>query len=136
MNFLQRLSFKFRQFMYGRYGTDQLTIAMLILSIVLFIASRISGVGFINYIGLGVLAICYFRMFSKNTSARYKENQKFMKLWGPMGRGLSGFLARRKDHTHAYYKCPNCKLRVRVPRGKGKIKIKCPECKTEFIKKT
>lgn len=27
--------------------------------------------------------------------------------------------------------CPSCNSRLRVPKGKGKIKIKCPKCNSE-----
>ena len=33
-------------------------------------------------------------------------------------------------------KCPNCGQKIRVPRHKGKICIKCPKCRIEFVKKT
>ena len=32
--------------------------------------------------------------------------------------------------------CPGCRQVVRVPRGKGKINIRCPKCNRQFIKKT
>lgn len=28
--------------------------------------------------------------------------------------------------------CPDCNTRLRVPKDKGKIKVKCPKCSTEF----
>lgn len=28
--------------------------------------------------------------------------------------------------------CPKCSSRLRVPKGKGKIKITCPKCKADF----
>ena len=34
------------------------------------------------------------------------------------------------------YKCPTCKRKVRVPKGKGKISIHCPKCDTYFIKRS
>ncbi len=37
---------------------------------------------------------------------------------------------------YKYYKCPKCKTELRVPKGKGKIKIKCPKCQEQFIKRT
>ena len=38
--------------------------------------------------------------------------------------------------TYRFFKCPQCKQTVRVPKGRGKICITCPKCKTEFIKKS
>lgn len=32
--------------------------------------------------------------------------------------------------------CPNCDSRLRVPKGKGKIKITCPKCKMDFQSET
>lgn len=54
---------------------------------------------------------------------------------------LARKLKREKDHAsqlkdYRFFTCPTCKQKVRVPRGKGKIKIHCPRCKNDFIKKT
>ena len=34
--------------------------------------------------------------------------------------------------AYKHLKCPECGQRVRVPRGKGKIRVRCPQCKTKF----
>ena len=39
----------------------------------------------------------------------------------------------RKEYR--FYRCPVCKKELRVPRGKGKIRIKCP-CGNAFTKRT
>ena len=38
--------------------------------------------------------------------------------------------------NYRFYKCPQCKQKVRVPKGRGKICITCPKCRTEFVKKS
>ena len=127
----------FRRFMAGRYGSDPLNNALLILGIVLIIVARILGWAWMNVFILALLCLCYFRMFSRNIQARYAENEKFMRWWRPVSywiRGAEGRFADRK--THCYFKCPECGQRLRVPKGKGKIMITCPHCHTKFDRKT
>lgn len=58
-------------------------------------------------------------------STREKVRTKWNKLTGSHG-----------DSTHRIYKCPTCGQKVRVPKGKGKISIHCPNCNCNFIKRT
>jgi glutaredoxin 3 len=32
--------------------------------------------------------------------------------------------------------CPNCRQSLRLPRGKGKLKITCPRCRHEMVRET
>ena len=126
-----------RNFMMGRYGGDQLSIALLIFSVVLSVVLRFVPVPFVGLVVYLPLIWCLFRMMSRNYSARRAENQVFLKFWNPVSGGVKGFVARRKDSkTHRYFHCPGCKAWVRVPKGKGKISITCPKCRKEFIKTT
>ncbi|MDY3617715.1 hypothetical protein [Agathobaculum sp.] len=130
MNFLRRM-------MYGRYGGDQLNNALLVLAMVLMLLRALTGWAFLGMMALALLILCYFRMFSRNIQARYSENQWFMQRWMPVKQAIKGVKTRFSDRkTHCYYKCPQCKKRLRVPRGRGKIEITCPECHTRFVKKT
>jgi uncharacterized paraquat-inducible protein A len=42
--------------------------------------------------------------------------------------------AQRK--TYAFFRCPKCRQRVRVPKGRGRICITCPKCRTEFTRRS
>ena len=35
-----------------------------------------------------------------------------------------------------YYRCPQCGITTRIPKGKGKNKITCPKCGNTFIRKS
>ena len=127
--------------MVGRYGMDQLTNAMLVLSMVLLVVALFFGNSIVNTIlwTLAVLLLVagYYRIFSKKTSQRYQENQKYLRLRNRITgrfRSMKERLKQRK--THRFFKCPQCGATVRVPKGKGKIKITCPKCKTAFVRNT
>lgn len=127
--------------MVGRYGVDQLTNAMLVLSMVLLVVALFFGNSIVNTIlwTLAVLLLVagYYRIFSKKTSQRYQENQKYLRLRNRITgrfRSMKERLKQRK--THRFFKCPQCGATVRVPKGKGKIKITCPKCKTAFVRNT
>ena len=126
-----------RKIMMGRYGTDQLSIALLVLYFLMSVAARAANLYVIMLISYIPLALCFYRMLSRNTSRRYRENVQFLKYWDPIRLWFYHTANKMKDlKTHRYYKCPKCSNTLRVPRGKGKISITCPVCRTEFVKKT
>ncbi len=128
---------RLRRWMAGRYGTDQLSVALLILYAVLYFTAQLTRFAPLAWISIIPFVLCVYRMFSRNISQRYRENTVFMKYWGPIAGWFKRLGAMARDRkTHRYFKCPNCSGKLRVPRGKGKIAITCPVCKTEFIKKT
>ena len=128
---------KFQRFMIGRYGADEFarfisTMIMVCLVLSIFTKGRL-----FYWIGILLIIYSYFRMFSKNISARYAENQKFLNVrykavakWNLTKKHLA------ESKTHRFFKCPQCKQKVRVPKGRGKICITCPKCKKEFVKKS
>jgi hypothetical protein len=128
---------QFRRFMYGRYGFDRLTRDIVILSmLVTFIGSitRLLPLYVLSYL---LLFYALFRTFSKNIQKRYNENMAYSRITGPIGKKLHDFfLILFGTKTHKYYRCSHCRQTIRVPKGKGKICITCPKCRSEFIRKT
>lgn len=123
----------FKKFMNGRYGFDQLSQGMLFLSIALMLVGIFIDYRVINYIAYLTLIFVYIRAFSKDIYKRYEENQKYLELINPIRSKIISFKNRiKQSRSHKFYKCPSCKKQLRVPRGKGKINITCPECKTKF----
>ena len=127
----RKLGDALRRFKAGRYGTDKLNQWMLGAAIVLMVLGLIgSRTGSAVLAAAGVLAYVpliwsIVRMYSRNIEARRRENAAFQR-----------FLTRLKDREHRYFTCPKCRQTVRVPRGRGKISIRCPKCGEQFVKKS
>ncbi len=128
---------KFMRFMQGRNGVDDLSKALNVVILVLLILSIFTGWGFLYAIAFLLIIYMYFRVFSKNIPKRYAENQKYRNFRYDMTikwNNKKKEWAQRK--VYRFYRCPICKQKVRVPRGRGKICITCPKCRTEFVKRS
>lgn len=122
-----------KKMMVGRYGTDQLSIALLTTGMILLaITLPFNGV-IIRLLPLIPIIIAYYRVFSKHIYKRQQENFKFIRFYTPIYKRLHVWIKRFKERkTHRYLKCPTCKQTLRVPKGKGNITITCPKCKNNF----
>ena len=128
---------KFARFMYGRYGMDQLSRNLSLICLVLLVITMFSRSNVLYAIALAGIIYTYFRVFSRNTSKRSEENEKYLSFHYKVLGKINRIKYIIKDNkTHKIFKCPSCSQKIRVPRGKGRISIKCPKCRIEFIKKT
>ena len=125
-----------RRFLVGRYGPDQLGFVLVILSFLLSLFGQLFRWTPLLLLSWLVLFFAFYRIFSHKIEVRRKENEKLMVLWYTVSQRFQKQKARRADkRTHRYYHCPQCRQMLRVPKGRGKIKITCPKCGTQFIKK-
>lgn len=127
---------KFYRFMQGRYGSDQLSRFLMFLVMVCLVFS-LFGLRFFYVIGIALLIYSYFRIFSKNLYKRRAENTAYLQCEYKLRQKTATWrrdMQQRK--THHIYRCPSCKQKIRVPRGKGRIEIRCPKCNQTFIKKS
>ncbi|ERJ79699.1 hypothetical protein HMPREF1987_02174 [Peptostreptococcaceae bacterium oral taxon 113 str. W5053] len=134
MNLFQE---RLRKIFQGRNGPDGFGRFILLLSVLLsliqiFYKSRVF------YVLSWLLFIyVFFRMFSKNIWKRQKENQQFYQWFSPVIQKYTLWIQKIKNRrTYRYLKCPKCKQEIRVPKGKGKIRIHCPKCKEIFESKS
>ena len=131
--FRQRMT----RFMYGRYGNDQLSKMYLGLALVCLIVNLFTRLTVFYAAGLLLLIYSMYRSFSKDIAKMSSQNQKYIN-WRYQTiakyNNRKKHWAQRKEYR--FYKCPGCKQKVRVPRGRGKIAITCPKCHVEFIKKS
>ena len=127
----------FMRFMQGRNGVDELSKALNVIILVLLVISLFTGWGILYAIALLLMIYMYFRVFSKNIPKRYAENQKYRNLRYDMTikwNNKKKEWAQRK--IYRFYRCPMCRQKVRVPKGRGRICITCPKCRTEFVKRS
>ena len=138
---------RLRKFMEGRYGADALnrflTVCGWVLLLLGFVLSALDSkvalsVGsLLVTLSWALLIFSIFRTLSKNTSHRASENYKYFVYKNKVTGWFRRLKTRWQDRkVHRYFKCPQCHATVRVPKGKGKIRITCPKCKHQFVKKS
>lgn len=128
---------RFHKFMQGRAGGDHLSVFLLVLSLILTLTGRITGLFLLDTLSYLPLGFGIYRIFSKNISRRRMENYRFMMKISPLykrGHRLISRLQHRKSHR--LMPCTSCDAKLRVPKNKGKVRVTCPKCSARFIKKT
>lgn len=126
---------KLQRFMLGRYGVDAFGKFLLGAVVVLWALNLFANSKILYSWALLLMVYAYFRMFSKNTTKRYQENIKFLQIKNKIISRFNSEKSQLKQRkTHHIYRCPTCRQKIRIPRGKGRICITCPKCKTEFTK--
>ena len=109
--------------MQGRNGVDQFArftmgVALAAIVLTLFTGTR-SGIGaFLDLFGMAAIVYTYFRIFSKNISKRYQENQKYLQMTDKLRARFQKekrMMSQRKDYH--IYSCPGCGQKIRIPRG-------------------
>ena len=136
MSFLQRAKAILTSFMAGRYGSDQLGLLTLSGGLVLSLAGSFANLGVLSLAGLILYGITLFRMFSRNKEARIRENQKYLSLSSGWIRKIRQFLRRLKNRKeYKYFRCPECRVLLRLKRGCGEKNITCAKCGHQFQQK-
>lgn len=126
---------KFARFMAGRYGMDSLGRFTMMLTLIFILLNYFTRSRLLPLLAWAGIILTYYRMFSRDVYKRSSENQKFLSRTTRLRRWFytqKNIFVQRK--THHIYKCPSCKQKIRIPKGKGRIEIRCPKCNTKFIK--
>ncbi len=128
------------QFMSGRNGNDALNRFLLTTDFVLIILSVIFSKSFSRFLMpliVILLGITYYRMLSRDLVRRSDENYKYLRAKDKMlvhFRLIKERWIQRKEYKFFIY--PACKATLRVPKGRGKVKIVCRKCGNSFTGKT
>ncbi|MBQ7455822.1 MAG: hypothetical protein IJS53_05200 [Clostridia bacterium] len=133
MDFFQRLRAGLARLMYGRYGADQFGRFILYASMALLFLTFITGLAPLWYLSIAGYAWGLFRMFSRNLQKRGHENevylQKKTRLFTEIRQARVRFRNRKQ---FKYFRCPQCRARLRLTRGCGEKTVTCQNCKHTF----
>ena len=128
---------KISRFMQGRYGTDDFYKFLFWVALIGIVINWFFKSQLLSFAVTLILVYAMYRVLSKNHSARYAENQRYLqatakiRYWFDQQKKL---MEERKYHH--IYTCPKCRQKIRIPKGKGKIMIRCPKCHHEFQKRS
>ena len=128
---------KIYRFMQGRYGTDDFYKFLFWVALIGIVINWLFKSQLLSFAVTLILVYAMYRVLSKNHSARYAENQRYLqatakiRYWFDQQKKL---MEERKYHH--IYTCPKCRQKIRIPKGKGKIMIRCPKCHHEFQKRS
>ena len=128
---------KIYRFMQGRYGTDDFYKFLFWVALIGIVINWFFKSQLLSFAVTLILVYAMYRVLSKNHSARYAENQRYLQVtakiryWFDQQKKL---MEERKYHH--IYTCPKCRQKIRIPKGKGKIMIRCLKCHHEFQKRS
>ena len=127
----------------GRQGMDEFSKALFWTGLVCLLLSVLTARvlnGVFNliftWLGLTMVVFCFVRAFSRRLPQREMENNAFLALVQRQRQKLRAAKERRaQSKDFRFFKCPGCGVMLRVPRGKGKIHIRC-KCGYTLYRKT
>lgn len=114
-----------------RYGVDEFGIGLIWFAIAILGISYFTKSSFLSTFAMIIVAFEIYRTLSTNIIKRNSENYIFkLKFLNPVKSKLKK-LKRTiiGDKNYKYITCKNCGQELRIPKGKGKIRVKCPKCK-------
>ena len=103
---MNRFGMWFRNYMQGRYGTDDLNRFLVIVTLVLIVIDLFVNIRLLDFGIVALLIYTYCRMFSRNINARYRENMKFLEFKSKFSRAKGSRTGRRRKGNAGYSSDP------------------------------
>lgn len=130
---LEKFRSQVTDFMYGRAGLDNLTRCLIYLAVIINILTIFFNTTFLIVLNTIVIMVAGFRFFSRDLEKRQEENIYFQNLIEKCKKKIKGDeRVKQLKKTHCLFKCPRCGLKMKVPKGRGKIEITCCKCSCVF----
>lgn len=144
----------------GRRGPDAVCGVLFAVGLVLSAAAWFTQNQLLGWLVYVPWAVAVVRMFSTRLEKRYQENRRFLEWWNRLKATVTGWFSGGRqgknwaddgrshvyqgaarsagagdaaaDTAYHHFLCPCCSQKLRVPRGRGKVEVTCPKCKTMF----
>ena len=136
-SYLEKIKAALVRFMSGRYGPDEFGRFMAVFSALVCLLSIFTGQTVMYAFGLVCWCFTIFRMFSRRIENRRRENRYYLDRREKLRKNVKAFFLRLKNRkTYKYFRCPKCRLLIRLNRHIGVHRVFCPRCGHEFEQKT
>ena len=97
----------------------------------------IPGLDLLSWAALVCLVLALFRCFSRNEYKRASENEAYRRIVAKPKQAMSvAGKAWENRKTTRYFKCKKCGAVLSVPRGKGTLRVTCPRCHEQTVRKS
>lgn len=138
---------RFAAFMTGRNGFDDCARAMFGFAVCAMVLQYATGFfsgavsSLFSCLSTALFLYALFRMLSRNIVARQRENRGWIKVWTPIlvtfRRKYSRFKEWKAHHREFHIDvCKQCGQTLKVPKGKGRIRVTCPKCRSVYERKS
>ncbi|WP_311376073.1 hypothetical protein [Anaerococcus lactolyticus] len=126
--------------MQKKYGIDEYGIFLVWIAIVAVVVAYFMKSTVLNGISSFIVIYAIYRTMSTNILKRSQENQIFVEnVIDPVKNIFNKDKIKQgksRDDSFEYISCPSCGQKLRIPKNKGKIKVRCPKCKEKFDAKS
>jgi len=80
--------------------------------------------------------VAKFKLEMKNNIVLIKKYQEIFSKLSNYSKKYSDVIPEPSNDMFSIMNCPNCKIKLRVPKDKNNLSIKCPNCEYRFIVNT
>ncbi|MDD3214135.1 MAG: hypothetical protein PHY64_10695 [Eubacteriales bacterium] len=137
MSFWEKVKQSFRSFMAGRHGVDPFSVMLVWTGLAIYVLSAVLNSGLLSLLSLVLYGYTVFRIFSRNEQKRADENRRYLGAKNKVTMGFRQARTRFKNRKqYKYFRCPNCKAWLRLPRGAGVVTVTCGRCHNNFTQKS
>lgn len=132
-----KLRRNYNRLMQGRYGKFDALNRLLLIGALLFSLFRRWLPFFIGYFVFALLiGVILYRFLSTKIYPRLNENQRFLKFAEQIKEKAHRFSSKQPKKAtvsrYTFFACPTCHRNQRTPKGKGRIRVTCKKCGTQF----